>query len=598
MKKIKVIVLSMSMLLFYTLSHAEKIEVNKAAFIAKVQQKKMLPESVSVLNLVYTALDSETNTICYYVFNIGDDEGFIIVSGDDVAPPILGYSTESSYDKENLPPNFSTWMENIQKNIAFSVEKKARPTKKVASYWDAYLNQNEWLMKSERAEEPLLTTLWWQRHPYNIYCPVFGSDTSVTGCVATAMAQIMNYHKHPIAGSGIIPSYTTTTLQYEMPEINISGVEYNWDAMLDSYDESATEEEKTAVALLMYHCGASVKMNYTPTGSGAFSHNVARAMPNFFNYDNALQHVYRWNYGEDDEKWMELIMKEIDMKRPVYYAASDPYVPVGHAFVCDGYDFNYFHINWGWGGRSNGYFWLDALTPDSYDFSEQHNVIFGMQPNIGSEEFFPLQLTWGTDLSASKTTVSPGETISFYFSLNHTVGTNINGMLGVALLDENDNILSAQELEGIELLSEYIYAFPEVMLTFQIPYELHGKYFARIALKDQEGWHLMKNPGGYIDVVPLYVGIEEIGEMEKTDKITIYPNPTDGVLVIGYGISDMRIETSNIEIFDVFGKKYQVSHLTSHISYHLIDISDFPSGIYFIRITTDEGTITKKIIKN
>ena len=592
MKKIKIIALSIGMLLFYTLLHAEKVDVNKATLIAKVQQEKMLPQSISVLKLVDTALDIETNTVCYYVFNIGDDEGFIIVSGDDVAPPILGYSTESLYDKENLPPNFSKWMENIQKNIAFSVEKKMHPTNKTVSYWKTYLNQNEQLMKCERAEDPLITTLWWQRYPYNIYCPIFEGDTSVTGCVATAMAQIMNYHKHPIEGNGIIPSYITRTLHIEMPDIDISGVEYNWDAMLDVYDENATEEEETAVALLMYHCGASVEMNYTPTGSGAYSNDVAFAMPKFFNYDNALQHVYRWNYGDDyEEKWAELIRKEIDMNRPVYYAATDPYASVGHAFVCDGYDFDFFHFNWGWGGRSNGYFWLDALTPDSYNFSDQQNVIFGLQPNIGSEEFFPLQLTWGTDLTATKTWAFPGEKVDLSFSLNHTVGTTTIGMLGVALLDENDNILHAQELYEIELLAEYIYAIPEMTLTCQIPNDFeYGNYFVRIALKDQDGWHLVKNPGGYIDVLPLGIGVEGIDDIEKMDKIAVYPNPTDGKL----SITNYELKITNIEIFDLMGRKTPSPKERARGE---VDIFHLPTGMYFIRIITENGAITRKVVK-
>ena len=543
--------------------------------------------------------------------NIGDDEGFIIVSGDDVAPPVLGYSVESSYNGADVPPNFAQWMAGIQKSISVAVAKKMAPTRKVASYWEDYLNEDAASITVGRAEDALVTTLWGQRHPYHLYCPVFDGDTSVTGCVATATAQIMNYHRHPIKGNGVIPSYITTTNQYVVPDIDISDVEYNWDAMLDVYDGNATEEEKAAVAQLMYHCGASVKMNYTPSASGAASHYVISALPKFFGYDNAIQLTYRWNYGDDDWKWMELIAKEIDMKRPVYYAASDQDGTGAHAFVCDGYDPNYyFHINWGWNGTYNGYFWLDELTPGTYNYSVQHNAIFGLQPDIGSEEFFPLQLTWGTDLSASTTSVSQGGTVDFYFSLNNNPGVTVNGMLGIAFVDENDNILYTQKIKTIELLAGYIYCLPEVELTCQIPNNFEsGNYLVRIAVNDQDGWHLIKNPSGSIDVLPLQIGTLGIGEAKEMDKIVIYPNPTGGELkvtcyrhcgldpqstenekIAGQARNDIR----SVDIFDMLGKR-QFSTFNFQLS--TLDISSLPSGVYFIRIQTENGVVVRKVVK-
>jgi hypothetical protein len=208
--------------------------------------------------------------------------------------------------------------------------------------------------------EPLLKTKWNQDAPYWDLCPMDGSHRSYTGCVATAMAQIMNYYKHPTTRTSEIPAYTTRTNKFSIPTI-IGTTDYNWENMLNSYSSSSTDLQKNAVATLMYHCGVSLEMDYTSYASGAYSSNVVRALRTYFGYKQSISHRIRNDY--DDTSWHTILRTELDAGRPVYYSGYDE--NFGHAFVCDGYkkNNNYFHFNWGWGGLCDGWFLTSLLNP-------------------------------------------------------------------------------------------------------------------------------------------------------------------------------------------------------------------------------------------
>lgn len=287
----------------------------------------------------------------WYVFNIGDNDGYVIAAGDDLAPAILGYADVGSVDINSIPENMQWWLDEYARQIQFMR--------------DNHLFGPHKAMKSpaEPAVPPLLTSRWNQGIPYNRYCPLDTNGVRCpTGCVATAMAQMLYYHR--------INSVTETT--HEMPPFVTSngvavdavpaGSVIDWGNMVDAYSNSdaTTEEQKDAVARLMLYCGSSVQMDYKAGSSAAYSARVAPALIAFLNYSSRTKYRYRDNCGLSDEEWEDFIYHELSNSRPVYYSGVSAN-SVAHAFVCDGYDGDgFFHINWGW-GSSGGYYRLTAI---------------------------------------------------------------------------------------------------------------------------------------------------------------------------------------------------------------------------------------------
>ena len=321
------------------------------------------------LNLKAAKIEPKT----IYAFNL-EGGGYVIASGDERALPVLGYSDSGTIDWERLPYNMREWLKSYDVAMATLDRPKgfrhASPTQ----------------MKSETratkaAIEPLLKTLWYQTEPYwnqtppyDGANPYYKDELTYTGCVATAMAQVMNYYQWPKAACKEIPAYDIVT-EYEGEQKiwHIDGLPsttFDWDHMLDNYwvynpetkqDELVgTEAEQDAVATLMRYCGQAVKMEYSPEGSGSNTQYVSQALVKYFGYDGAARAVGRLGYTI--KEWENLIYEELAAGRPVAYDGHG-YIG-GHAFVCDGYDGNgLFHINWGWGEGYNGYFSLSVLDP-------------------------------------------------------------------------------------------------------------------------------------------------------------------------------------------------------------------------------------------
>lgn len=303
--------------------------------------KQRVPRKASEMKVAYTAASEGSN--CYYIINSPASEGFTIISADDRLPQVLGYTDRGDFDPENIPCNMKWWLESYRSEIAWFLSHPEAQQAQDASRAKAILAG-----KPEVA--PLTKTTWNQSTPYNNLCPIDGTtgQRSVTGCVATAMAQVMKVYNWPVNPTGDVGNY------------NFEGKTYQWDKMLDSYSGSYTDEEARAVALLMRGCGAAVEMNYSSQASGAYSFNVGKAWHYHFGYDASMRFQMRDYFSQSE--WNEMVYDELAAGRPVYYSGQS--AEGGHAFVCDGYAKNgYFHFNWGWGGYQDGYFRLYALNP-------------------------------------------------------------------------------------------------------------------------------------------------------------------------------------------------------------------------------------------
>ena len=311
------------------------------------------------LQLAYTS-KSEAKT-CFYVFNIGDDEGFVIAGGDEAALEILGYCDHGSFDYDKVPDNFRWWLDQYTEQIAHADVSTSSPRK----------------AKAQTAErnsiEPLIKTKWDQGYPYNCEIPLSNNgERFMTGCVATAMAQVMNYWKYPTHGTGSY-SYPPTTNKFSADFENTT---YDWDNMRDTYlyDEESgdplfAEAEAKAVGTLMYHAGVSVRMGYGIEESGAYHDSIGTALIKYFGYDKSIQFEERQYYNDDE--WGDIIYSELDNRRPVLCNGGR------HLFVCDGYDNenDLFSFNWGWGGEDDGYYSIASYSSYFRDLGILTNVM-------------------------------------------------------------------------------------------------------------------------------------------------------------------------------------------------------------------------------
>lgn len=337
-----------------------------SAFLNSNPKGLRAPASQGVaLKLAYTCKGSEQ--ALFYIFNNSD--GFVIVSADDRFPAILGYSESGRFDESKIPVNMKTWLDGYA----------AEMTHYMAKLPDGIGREGAPLKASRQPIEPLITTKWDQDSPYNLLCPTDTYGRAVTGCVATAYAQIMKYHQWPLKPQG------------SNAGVNFDGTTFNWRQMIDEYtDGNYTATQATAVATLMRQCGAAVDMQYSSWSSGAYSFDVQPALTRYFLYDPSLKML--WKDYTPQSEWEDIIYAELVAGRPVYYSGQSS--EGGHAFVCDGYSQNsYFHFNWGWGGYEDGYFLLTALNPasggiGSYEdgYTSSQSVIIGIKPGTESSE--------------------------------------------------------------------------------------------------------------------------------------------------------------------------------------------------------------------
>ncbi len=310
-------------------------------------------------------------TFYTFIFNSG---GFVMVPADDMIHPIIGYSVEGNLSRYNIPENAQAFFDRYSVEISKNIDANSSNAETILE-WNQILNEQ--FTKSPSAVSPLCATTWDQTTPYNNLCPA----GVPTGCVATGMSQIMKKWNYPTTGVG---SHTYTSAYAGPLTANFGATTYQWASMLNSYSGASTAAQKTAVATLMSHAGISVDMNYAPAGSGAYNTAVAPALINYFAYQPSAEAKNKASFSTD-AAWDALIKAEMDQGRPCLLAGNDGTGAAGHEFVCDGYNIpvNHFHINWGWAGSYNGYFYLTALNPGSYNFSSGEQATIRIRPLSG-----------------------------------------------------------------------------------------------------------------------------------------------------------------------------------------------------------------------
>lgn len=441
----KFFLLTVSLLLTVTTIFAERVSQADAALVAKnfmsapaVQNgiKKAVPAQM-VLKKAASADENQ-----YYVYENANGEGWVMVAADDAVTPILAYSKTGTFKTENQPANVKTWLGKYDTFIKKVEEDGLVANEETSAMWNRLRKSPPSTPGGNVVVDMLVQTQWDQGDPYWKLTPGSGSDKAYTGCVATAMAQVMKYWEWPKKGTGshtyqpvmdIFDDYDnylrTDTIYPGLLTVKFGEMTYDWDNMLKKYTSSATTEQKNAVATLMYHCGVSAEMQYGSdayNGSGTYTINYGdwddptcaqNSFPKYFGYkQDGLTSYYRdgYTYGGTkyydswtDAAWTAMIKGELDKHHPIMYDGSG--AKGGHSFICDGYDDqNYFHFNWGWSGSNDGWYKLDNLVPGSggagggsYNFTNTQGVIIGIVPD---KTFADVTITWSVQGTITTTT--------------------------------------------------------------------------------------------------------------------------------------------------------------------------------------------------
>ena len=306
-----------------------------------------------------------------YVYNIGN-QGFVIISNNTILPPVLAWSDQGVFpDLEEAPDNFVSWIQHYDKMIEYAMANHIAPEDKIQRHWEATA-QGIFGTRNVQTVNPLVSTHWNQDCYYNEYCPATSGGWwwdgpcghCYAGCVACAMAQVMKYWNYPETGFG---SHSYVHSQYGEQSANFAATTYHWDQMPND-----VWNNNDAVATLLYHCGVSVNMNYSASGSGAYSADVETAMRSYFGYCGAK---YREKNSYSEEAWISMLKTELDLSHPIYYSGANG--DSGHAFVCDGYDNNdLMHFNFGWSGSGDGFY----STYDVNGFNQGQAIVMNLFP--------------------------------------------------------------------------------------------------------------------------------------------------------------------------------------------------------------------------
>ena len=627
------------------------------------------------LDLVSVAADRDATD--YYVFNVKGGEGFVIVSGDDCAKPILAYSTTGTYDPQDVSEGFAFTLKGFQEEIQYMREHNIAATPDIVAEWKR-VSETGSLNRSGQTRavvDMLCQTLWNQNFPWNSQCPedTTGSGGHVyAGCVATAMGQVMKFWEWPAQGTG---SHTYNPQGYAQQTANFGETEYHFELMPNVLDSTSTEDDYYYIAQFLHHCGIAVDMQYSGNGSGSYSEMVPDALRNYFRYtcDEHITNYGDWwpGMGYSNEEWAQMLKDGgLDEGLPLYYSGSDDGGAGGHAYVVDGYDENdYFHYNWGWSGRDNAWCPIGAANTTRYNFNTMvgftghiipDNDTYYSRPDsvanmavLENADFNGVSLTWTnptldlngnelTDITSvtirrngeviaelteaqvganmdyednglqpglyeyaiyvtnaagiSRTTyrtILVGEKCNIVFQMHDAGGDGWKGA-AISVADENGNRIAVVTMtEGSSLAVDLPLLSGNLNFIWN-----HGWYHAyeendtdsecSFSIVNAEGETIYTSTeledGVFFSYDPC--SVDAVEEATTSSSVNVYPNPTNGMLnVAGQG-------TMHISVMNVLGQTLQETCSEGNAT---LDLSQYESGMYLIRIETESGIEVQKV---
>jgi hypothetical protein len=512
----------------------------------------------------------------------GTDKAFVVVSSDTQFTPVLGYS-DTSFDSDNLPANFRWWLARITASMKNGYVSSYTPTRSTSS--GSYL----------------CTAEWGQESPYNQNCPMsFGrwGSNLYTGCVATAMSQIMYYYKYPATGSGTRCTYTVVVGKDTTTFARSFSNTYDWANMLDSYtNKSPSTEQKQAVASLMFDAGTAVHMVYTSDGSGAFTNDAASAFVKNFGYDSlSVNYLTRLYYS--DEEWMDIIDNEISNGRPILYSGVDA-TSGGHAFVFDGIDDNgLVHINWGWDGDANGFYDIADLEPNAdilssstdYHFNLYQDMVIGLKNHANADAEDKYHSQWVSDSIIAYTSPAKNSLSIELADMWNMDYQTFEGTINVLFINQSTGdttvyeFFNSKDYGSTEYYSGYTLRNSTDGTVEPLEFDLKsdlglpaGTYKVCLASqsKKQSEPTVLRIPGG--------------------ESSAVFTYAEDGTVTFGAttGISSTKavtpaVSSDEVCVYDITGRLVYVSKASS------FQMDDIPGqGLFVIR----QGDSTQKVIK-
>lgn len=430
---------------------ASPVDVNQARSYGLKYVQNTLGLRTSEMQLLLTRAN-DNGTPCLYVFNY--DQGFVVVSADDVALPVLGYSEGGPLDANIIPDGLDYYLNYLAAQINYGVEHGIAQTPEIAEAWENFSRGT--VAKATKGVNPMINLNWNQDYPFNYYCPTHSAGPGghvYVGCAADAMAMMMKFWNWPDHGEG---SYSYTPSGFPQQSVNYEDTYYDWDNMPANLSYGSPLVKIQAVALLMWHCGVSINMQYNYNASGAYSEDVPAAIANHFRYTSHAHLESRDLFTKT--QWEDMLIASLDQGIPLYYAATDN-TQGGHAFVCEGYNNNrYFFFNWGWSGYGNNYFAIDALNAPGYLFNYNNRAIFDFIPNYLFDAMAPAidDLTVSTENAHSKR----GEIVWTNPSTS-VVGEPLERIEGVVVsrngdvVFSSDNVIPGEKMGFIDEVPDY-----------------------------------------------------------------------------------------------------------------------------------------------
>ncbi len=447
-----------------------------------------------------------------YAFNVGREEGFVLVSADDRMRPVAGYALSGSFSYENMPVQLRSLLDNYARQY----EALTASGLEIAVKDSRYTTAKE--QPSAKSVAPLLGAICWsQDEPFNRLCPMdkyYEKMRTPAGCVAIAAAQIMKYHGYPQQGIGS-RSYTTETERLPV-SADFASATYDWNNMLADYNGNYSEAQAQAVAQLAFHVGVACRMDYNYEGSGATAKETAKAFTRYFGYDENIEYIDRTHY--DEPSWEALMRAELDAGRPILQFGEGE--GGGHAFVCDGYDSRgFFHYNWGWGGMSDGYFRSSVLEPEYLGigsglgaYNHLQAMLTNIQPpNPSATHVAGLQLAKPLTPAAPRTARDAETSInaSFY---NYGL-RNFTGEAALLLCDTDDKPVSVLSVKPLTNIRELEGGTKGTDFRFSVPAGIpEGTYRLYLAHKENGAteYTKMHTPVNTADYLLATVGAESV----------------------------------------------------------------------------------------
>lgn len=465
--------------------------------------------------------------------------GYMVVAANDAVPTgLLGYTDNGEFNPDSLPGNVAWVLDQYGKQVSYaaSMEQVEEDESGLSRYDQS---------KNRRRVDPLVKTTWGQTSPYNAYTPEVDGSRCPTGCVATAMAQVMYTYRYPSVGTGS-KSVRAGGVKYS---VDLSAMPFDWDAMASAGGRATTTESADAIANLMYAIGMGVTTTYKPTASSSNYTYAARCLVNNFGYDNSVAVLDRSYFESED--WADLLYGELAEGRPVMYSGASS-VDGGHAFICDGYDGdNYFHINWGWDGAYNGYFLLSALDPrgNNAGFVYNESMIIGIRPAQAGTPVRPV-ITYISDFTVENAVYDRTTANTVTFSdprgiFNKSIGA-LDVTFGARLVSDNGEEMHVASANKIALLSG------QAIRTYTVPvsaFPTEGRWTVYPAFKTTDGeWHdcLVMRTQEYAYVLDASATALEFTTLSESKRNALIDR--DGVMVDEFELPAKMTYTYGMEV--------------------------------------------------